>query len=572
MKAFVMTVEPMSPSLSSRGSGSAAGRKFFAGSSFNDGQGAFTQGISPTPGRAASSSLASNQGGSPFAGSIAYETLGLNPAGSRTLPEENSHLQSTRASQGSIDMNRDLAIGSVGSMGNQAELTNELSGVSHAQPLSAGVGVQDSVAELAQPDGSTTGVTAGSSALSTLPPSASWDSAPDPSPTPVHTSPPTSAVTELPAETLVSEPYQQQSSAGFAETEPESSNNAYSAQGVHPPVTQGAEVGQALPDANIQMSASNEAAQDAFSKHSFDAGTAGLAPQDGTSEHSFMESTAAVPPQDGFGQPATTAVPLLDDVATQSVVETPGQYAQLDDAEEKLYPAQQAGLDQTAQDGFAAQGSEQPTQLAQSDRGGEPAYQAQGVASAQTSQHGLGADSIQELAQHEQVVEPAYIAQGAGSALTSQHGFGEDSTLEPAHEEQIAEPAKVAGSAQSSQHAFGEGIIQEPALREQLQEPAYTAQSAVAATMAQDAVATPSAQDVMAPQTQGRQAGFGDDIFAQFSPLASRSNQSQQANSFGQQANPFAHATVVSPVAQEPVLEITQPVEPSMKVRQLLVM
>ena len=470
MSALLLSAEPISPSLSSRGSESVAGRKFFTGSSLNDGQGGFTQGTSPTQGRAASSSLASNQGGSPFAGGATHDTLGIRPAGSRALPEEDSYLQSTQASQGSIDTNRDLAIGSTGSISNQSELTQEATGMSHTQSLSDGG--PDSAAELAQPVSSTAGTTAGTSAMSSLPPSASWGAAPpDPNRHPAHTPAPTPAVTQEPAETAGSNPYQH-SSVGLADTVPEqSSGTACGAIDGHSPITHAAELAHSLPETSRQVSIPGETAQDGLSGHSVEPAAASL--QDAFTEHSFEPAAATVPSQGGFSQAATTAAQSHDGAANQSVVEGPGH------AEEQELPMQQAGLGQTAQDGFAAQALEQPTQPAQHGQVDEPVYQAQGAEDAQALHLGFAEDSMQEPAQHEQVAEPAYTAQGA----------------------------------------------------------------------------------VAAPTVQDRQTGFSDDIFAQFSPLSSRSKPSQQAN-------PFAPATVTSPVAQEPVLESAQPVEPSMKVWQ----
>ncbi|KAL0054820.1 hypothetical protein WJX82_002841 [Trebouxia sp. C0006] len=93
--------EPLSPSLGSRGSGTAAARTYFT--TPHDQQGGFTLGTSPSQGRAATSS--------PFSATTTFrgphsETLG-SARGSGVLPEEDSYQQSTRASQGSIDTNRD---------------------------------------------------------------------------------------------------------------------------------------------------------------------------------------------------------------------------------------------------------------------------------------------------------------------------------------------------------------------------------------------------------------------------------------------------------------------------------
>lgn len=455
-----MSAEPISPSLSSWGSGSAGGRKFFTGSSFNEGQGGFTQGISSTQGRAASSSLASHQGGSPFAGSATHETLGIRPAGSRTLPEEDSYLQSTRASQGSFDTNRDLAISGTGSISNQSELTQEAAGVSYTQPLSDGV--PDSAAELAQPVGSAAGMTAGTSAISSLPPSASWGAAPrEPSPTPA----PTHTTTQQPAETAASYPYQH-SSVDFADTVPvQSSGTADGAHDGHSPTTHETEVAHSLPDTNRQVPIPDATVQDGFSEHSFEPAAASVPLQDAFTEHSFEPANATVPLQGGASQAATTAAQPHDGVANQTVVEAPAH------AGEQESQMQHAELDQTAQDGFAAQAFEQP------DQRDEPVHQAQCTANAQTLQHGFAEDSVQEPAQLEQSAEPADTAQGAGAVPIAQHC----------------------------------------------------------------------------------QAGFTDDIFAQFSPLTGRNNQSQPAK-------PFAPATVASPVAQEPMLESAQPVEPSTQV------
>ena len=461
-----MSAEPISPSLSSWGSGSVGGRKFFTGSSFNEGQGGFTQGISPTQGRAASSSLASHQGGSPFAGRATHETLGIRPAGSRTLPEEDSYLQSTQASQGSFDTNRDLAISGTGSISNQSELTQEAAGVSYTQPLSDGV--PDSAAELAQPVGSTAGMTAGTSAISSLPPSASWGAAPrEPSPTPA----PTHTTTQQPAETAASNPYQH-SSVDFADTVPvQSFGTADGAQDGHSRTTHETEVAHSLPDTNRQVPIPNATVQDGFSEHSFEPAAASVPLQDAFTEHSLEPANATVPLQGGASQAATTAAQPHDGVANQTVVEAPGH------AGEQEPQMQHAGLDQTAQGGFAAQAFEQPDQRAQRDQIDEPVHQAQGTETAQTLQHGFDEDSVQKPAQLEQVSEPADTAQGAGAVPTAQH----------------------------------------------------------------------------------RQAGFTDDIFAQFSPLTGRNNQ-------GQPGKPFALATVASPIAQEPMLESAQPVEPSTQV------
>ena len=450
-KALLISAEAISPSLSSRGSGSVAGRKFFTSSSFNDGQGGFTRGISPTQGRAASSSLASNQGGSPDAGSATQDTLGGRPAGSRTLPEEDSYLQSTQASQGSLDTNQDLAIGSARSISSQSELTQEATGVSYTKPLSDVV--PDSAAELAQPVGSTAGTTAGTSAISSLPPSAGWGAAPsEPSPTPVHTPAPTPAATQQPAETPASDPYQH-GSLGFAETVPDQSpSTPHGTCRSHSPITHESELAHSLPDGHRQESIPDEMAQDRSSEH--------------------KPAAASVPSQDAFTE--RSFGPATDGAASQSVVEAPGH------VEEQEPQMQQADVGQTAQDGFAAQAFEQPKQRAQRDQIEEPVYQAQGTESAPTLQHGFDKGSVQEPAQLEQVAEPMYTAQGAGAVSTK----------------------------------------------------------------------------------QDRQPGFSDDVFAQFSPLTSRSNQSQSAN-------PFAPATAASPVAQEPVLESAQPAEPSMKVWQV---
>lgn len=456
-----MPADPISPDLSSRGSGSAAGRKFFTGASFNEGQGGFTQGIGPAQGRAASSSLASNQGGSPVADGAAHDTQGIQPAGSRALGEEDSYLQSTQASQGSMDPNRDLTVGSIGSISNQSELTNRASGMSHTQPLSQEE-VPDSAGELAQPADSTAGMPAGTAAMSSLPPSASWGAAPDPSPTPARTT----AVTQQPADTLASE----HSVGGLAEAMPEhSSSTHYSAQGLHSPNTHEGEVAQSMPQSDRQEAVSGMVVQDGFDQHSFAPGTAPVTPQDAFSEHSSFEPVSATVPS--LGGTSQAAAPPYDGAADQNVVEAPYH------AEQQALQTQPAGLHQTAQDSFAAQALESPTQ-------------------------------------RDQAVEPVNQAQGAVGAQTPQAGFGEDSVREPAQHEQVAESAS-------------------------------TAQRAVPAPLAQDG-----------------QAGFTDDVFAQFSPLTSRSRQSQQAN-------PFASATVVSPVAQEPVVESVQPVEPSMQVWQL---
>ncbi len=184
--------EPLSPSLGSRGSGTAAARTYFT--TPHDQQGGFTLGTSPSQGRAATSS--------PFSATTTFrgphsETLG-SARGSGVLPEEDSYQQSTRASQGSIDTNRDN-LGSAGSPGAQSELNNELNlasqtrGLSGALPESAANLAQTGVSSAGAPHGISHAMTGGSTAgmtgvgtegvpvvsapLSSAPPSANWGSA-----------------------------------------------------------------------------------------------------------------------------------------------------------------------------------------------------------------------------------------------------------------------------------------------------------------------------------------------------------------------------------------------------------
>lgn len=184
--------EPLSPRLGRRGSGTAATRTYFT--SPHDQQGGFTLGTSPSQGRAATSS--------PFSATTTFraphsETLG-SAWGSGILPEEDSYQQSTRASQGSIDTNRDN-LGSAGSISAQSELNNELNltsqtrGLSGALPESAANLAQTGVSLAGAPhgishavtDGSTAGVTGAvtegvpvvSAPLTSAPPSANWGSA-----------------------------------------------------------------------------------------------------------------------------------------------------------------------------------------------------------------------------------------------------------------------------------------------------------------------------------------------------------------------------------------------------------
>jgi len=178
--------------LGSRGSGTAAARTYFT--SPHDQQGGFTLGTSPSQGRAATSS--------PFSATTTFrgphsETLG-SARGSGVLPEEDSYQQSTRASQGSIDTNRDN-LGSAGSLSAQSELNNELNlasqtrGLSGALPESAANLAQTGVSSAGGPHGISHAMTAGSTAgvtgvvtegvpvvsapLSSAPPSANWGSA-----------------------------------------------------------------------------------------------------------------------------------------------------------------------------------------------------------------------------------------------------------------------------------------------------------------------------------------------------------------------------------------------------------
>jgi len=182
----------LSPSLGSRGSGTAVARTHFT--SPHDQQGGFTLGTSPSQGRAATSS--------PFSATTTFrgphsETLG-SARGSGVLPEEDSYQQSTRASQGSIDTNRDN-LGSAGSIGAQSELNSELNlasqtrGLSGALPESAANLAQTGVSLTGAPDGISHAMTGGSTAgvtgvvtegvpvvsapLTSAPPSANWGSA-----------------------------------------------------------------------------------------------------------------------------------------------------------------------------------------------------------------------------------------------------------------------------------------------------------------------------------------------------------------------------------------------------------
>lgn len=184
--------EPLSPSLETHGSGTAAARTYFT--SPHDQQGGFTLGSSPSQGRAATSN--------PFSATTTFrgphsETLG-SARGSGVLPEEDSYQQSTRASQGSIDTNRDN-LGSAGSISAHSELNNELNFASQTRGLSGAL--PESAANLAQTGVSSAGasnpishaMTGGSTAgltgvvtegvpivsapLTSAPPSANWGSA-----------------------------------------------------------------------------------------------------------------------------------------------------------------------------------------------------------------------------------------------------------------------------------------------------------------------------------------------------------------------------------------------------------
>ena len=202
-------------------SGSATTRTYFT--TPQDTGSGFTQGTSPTKGRATSSS--------PFSATTTFrgphsESLG-SAKGSGVLPDEDSYQQSTRASQGSLDTNRDN-LGSVSSIGGQVELNNELNFASQTRGLSGAL--PESAANLAQAGVGTAGSTAtgtgydtvgGSSAsatavgsegvpivaapLTNAPPSANWGSATSYEPTIM---PPTVVATQQEFGSSVSEPYQ----------------------------------------------------------------------------------------------------------------------------------------------------------------------------------------------------------------------------------------------------------------------------------------------------------------------------------------------------------------------------
>lgn len=517
MHVAFLSAEPISPSLSSRGSGSMAGRRYFAGSSFNEGQGGFTQGVSPTQGRASSSNLASNQGGSPFGGSSAYGNQGMTPQGSRTLPEEDSYLQSTRASQGSIDTNRNFALGSVGSLGNQSELTNESSGISHSRGVSGSL--PESAAELTLPGGSAAGVVAGSSAISSLPPSASWGSAPAqpsslPTPTPTYTPPITpSTLAEQLGETLLGE-------EAYTEAQPESKMPTQTMHGVkevHHPTAQGTGFDQNLPDSySNRQSAADVTAQDGFADYN-------------------SKTTAASPHDDSMAG--------FDDQS----FEQPAEQAQREQQFESAVQAPEAGLGQTVQADFSDQGFEEPTQHALHEQVTEPAFTAQQPGLGQPSQEGFADHSFgqpPEHTRHQQVTEPAFTAQQPGLGQTSQEGFADQSFEQPAQHAQHEPIYQTEGTVldQTSQQGFDAFKTEQPAqhAQQKVTGPAYTAQDTVTA-----------------PAVQDSQPGFNDDAFAQFSPFAKKGSE---------QANPFGQASAASPVAQEPVLTSVLPTETSVKV------
>lgn len=143
--------EPLSPSGQSRGLESPSKRFFTEGTS-RDPQGGFTQGSGPSQGRAAA--------GSPFSSS--FRPAPAESLGSGALAEDTTPPPSIQASQGSVESNRDLNLGSVGSIGNQSELNHELNSASQTQGLSAALPV--SAANLAQTGVSTAGVTGHSTA------------------------------------------------------------------------------------------------------------------------------------------------------------------------------------------------------------------------------------------------------------------------------------------------------------------------------------------------------------------------------------------------------------------------
>jgi len=239
----------LSPSLGSRGSGTAAARTYFT--SPHDQQGGFTLGTSPSQGRAATSS--------PFSATTTFrgphsETLG-SARGSGVLPEEDSYQQSTRASQGSIDTNRDN-LGSAGSLSAQSELNNELNlasqtrGLSGALPESAANLAQTGVSSAGGPHGISHAMTAGSTAgvtgvvtegvpvvsapLSSAPPSANWGSAV--SYTPSIT--PTTTATQQEYDQGDNKPYHEVASLSQevpAQHEVDSGSHSYAAQQEYEP-------------------------------------------------------------------------------------------------------------------------------------------------------------------------------------------------------------------------------------------------------------------------------------------------------------------------------------------------
>ena len=543
--------EPISPSLSSRGSESAAARKYFAGASFNDGQGGFTQGVSPTYTRATSSGLASHPGSSPLAGG----TAGATSQSSRTLPEEDSYLQSTRASQGSLDTNRDFALRSLGSLGNQSGLTNEHSGISHTRDPSVG-----SAAELVHSSSITPGVTAGSSAISSLPPSASWGSAPiqaltPPTPIPAYTPPATSP-------SLASD-------SGVRPGEPHSSSEAtYSTQNAFPTPVQDDTFEQALAETDSNhIPAGGASAQHGFTSDKLEPSFSDAAAQGGFASQGYL-NTSAQHAQHESEYPAQEAGQISLDHDKGDLAhgrfEPPAQHTQREHVSEPAYQAQGAGLDQPAQDDFTDQAFFQP---AQREQHLEPEYQAQNAGLDQSAQDNFGDQAFSQPAQHEQHQESAYQAQGAGLRQPAQEDFADQAFSQPAQHEQHPESgyqAQVAGLGQPAQHDFADQALTQSALSKQHSEPAHQAGLAQTAQdgFADQSFAQPELQQEARPASNAQSQS--SDASAKLRPTGIPAEQPVKHNQATTEQAHTARGVPVSPTYSNqdtvvsPVGQVTQ--------------
>ncbi len=343
--------------------------------------------------------------------------------GSGALPEEDSYQQSTRASQGSIDTNRDTNLGSVGSISAQSELNNEINVASHTKGLSAAL--PESAADLAHTGGSTAGPTGGisegltggisegvpvvSAPLTTAPPSANWGSASSYTPS---ITPPTATVTQQEYGTGSSEPYHGHDSTQ-QEYEPELlSQSAYTGQ-EDPLDTRAAEL---EPSSYTTTQGTGDGAA-----------RSGL--QDTAAEASEYDTAV---PSTYSGQTASaeydTAVPSTYSGQTAPASEfgksVPSTYSAQDSGFGA--PAQQTETGQGFDSFSQGSGFEAPVQQTVTGQGFDSFSQGSGF-EAQEAEVGEGVDSF---AQSEQALPSIYTAQESvvspSAQTTNQGSFGDD--------------------------------------------------------------------------------------------------------------------------------------------------